>query len=188
MELWRFINSFAPWLAALGSIAASVVALYLARRDSRPRLEVSAFISGGIKHSSSGVPDYTQAQFVISITNVWRRPTTVICIYWQTGLLRRKRHMLPLPHGKLTESLPASLVDGITIYLAEPLDRFLLDISPAFQDVPRGRVLRELRLRRMRIVIQTSIGRHFYCSMPAHLMSIMKDECPKHKWTDLSAK
>ncbi len=39
-SLWLFINSFAGWLSALGTIAAVIVALYLARRDSRIRLKV----------------------------------------------------------------------------------------------------------------------------------------------------
>lgn len=42
VEFWKFINTFAPWLSALGTIAAVVVSLYLARRDKSIRLEVSA--------------------------------------------------------------------------------------------------------------------------------------------------
>lgn len=39
-ETWRFINSFAPWLAARGTLAAVIVSLYLARRASRLELGV----------------------------------------------------------------------------------------------------------------------------------------------------
>ena len=39
-ETWLFINSFAPWLAALGTVAAVIVALYLARRASRLDIRV----------------------------------------------------------------------------------------------------------------------------------------------------
>ena len=41
-KTWRFINTFAPWLSALGTITAVLVALYLARMDRRIQLEVSA--------------------------------------------------------------------------------------------------------------------------------------------------
>ena len=32
---WQFINSFSSWLSAIGTVAAVIVALYLARRDKR---------------------------------------------------------------------------------------------------------------------------------------------------------
>jgi ABC-type Fe3+ transport system permease subunit len=41
-ETWRFINTFADWLAALGTVGAVVVALYLARKGNRIELEVRA--------------------------------------------------------------------------------------------------------------------------------------------------
>ena len=41
-ETWLFINSFAPWISAFGTIAAVIVALYLSIREKRVRLRVSA--------------------------------------------------------------------------------------------------------------------------------------------------
>jgi len=186
VELWRFINSFAPWVAALGSIFASFVALHLARRDSRPRLEVSAFISGCITHSGHGVVDYSQASFILSITNTWRRPTIVDRINWQVGILKRKPYALPIPESILVATLPKRLNDGETVQLISPLSIFLKDISPAYQSIWKSRVLRNLRLQRMRVEIHTSINQSFYCTLPSHLRNIMIRECPKHNWTDLS--
>ena len=39
-DTWEFINSFAPWLAAFGTVAAVIVSLYLARTDKRIRLAI----------------------------------------------------------------------------------------------------------------------------------------------------
>jgi hypothetical protein len=39
-ETWRFINTFAPWLSAIGTLTAVAVSLYLARRSDRQKLEV----------------------------------------------------------------------------------------------------------------------------------------------------
>jgi hypothetical protein len=41
-ETWRFINTFAPWLSAVGTLVAVAVSLYLARKSNRIELEVSA--------------------------------------------------------------------------------------------------------------------------------------------------
>ena len=41
-EVWLFINSFAPWLSAVGTIAAVMATVYFAWRTHRIRLEVSA--------------------------------------------------------------------------------------------------------------------------------------------------
>jgi hypothetical protein len=43
-ETWRFINTFAPWLSAAGTVTAVAVSLYLARQDRRVRLSVNASI------------------------------------------------------------------------------------------------------------------------------------------------
>jgi hypothetical protein len=36
-ETWTFVNSFAPWLSAIGTLAAVITSLYLATAD-RTRL------------------------------------------------------------------------------------------------------------------------------------------------------
>lgn len=41
-ETFNFINTFAPWLSAIGTIAAVWVAIYFARQDKRLRIDVSA--------------------------------------------------------------------------------------------------------------------------------------------------
>lgn len=38
---WELYNSFSNWLSAIGTLAAVIVSLYLARRSGRPRAKVS---------------------------------------------------------------------------------------------------------------------------------------------------
>ena len=56
---WDIVNGFANWLAAIGSIAAAVVALYIANRSARPtaRLSVGHRISIG-SGSTEPYPEY----------------------------------------------------------------------------------------------------------------------------------
>jgi multisubunit Na+/H+ antiporter MnhE subunit len=67
-ETWQFINSFSPWLSAVGTIIAVIVALYLARLDKRIRLRVSAghrlVFSAG-----ASIPENPDEYLVINIVN-----------------------------------------------------------------------------------------------------------------------
>ncbi len=78
-ELWSFINSFAPWLSAVGTIAAVITSLYLARKDARINLKVSAgvrmlFVEG--KGPGGG------SRFVsLDVTNAGRRVATINSLY-----------------------------------------------------------------------------------------------------------
>lgn len=44
VDYWKFVNSFAPWLSAIGTLSAVIVAIYLARRDKFVRLKCAAGI------------------------------------------------------------------------------------------------------------------------------------------------
>jgi hypothetical protein len=41
-EIWQVINTFAPWLSAIGTVSAVIASLYLATRDRRISLKISA--------------------------------------------------------------------------------------------------------------------------------------------------
>ena len=43
-ETWKFINTFAPWVSALGTTAAVIVSLYLALRTARVKIRVGSGI------------------------------------------------------------------------------------------------------------------------------------------------
>jgi hypothetical protein len=57
---WQFINTFADWFAAAGTIAAVIVAIYLARLDKTIRLKVNAgarlMVTAGVEGRPSGIP------------------------------------------------------------------------------------------------------------------------------------
>ena len=71
---WEFINSFSPWLSAFGTIAAVVIALYLARVDKRVRLEVSAGIRLMVTPGSPGPhPEYLELFASLTLVTVRHR-------------------------------------------------------------------------------------------------------------------
>lgn len=109
-ETWRFINTFAPWLSALGTILAVVVSLYLATRDRRIRLKVAA----GIRTIVFAGQTLESGVKVISIrvTNVGFRTATVTSVFWRVGLFRKvilEQVPSTIPSSS---SLPATIADG----------------------------------------------------------------------------
>jgi hypothetical protein len=78
---WEFINTFADWVSAVGTVAAVWVSLYLARNASRPKGRVNAnvmFLAGGGELS----PHFLD----ISVANTGDRPFTVTGVGWRVGL------------------------------------------------------------------------------------------------------
>ena len=84
-ETWRFINTFAPWLSALGTLAVVITSLYLTLAD-RSRLRVRA---GKDKVESSGykLPDDKVTYDLISIrvTNSRDKSVFIDEVYWNVG-------------------------------------------------------------------------------------------------------
>lgn len=107
-ETWRFINTFAPWLSAIGTLSAVAVALYLSRRDRRLRLEVSAgrrlIITQGV-----GEP---QTYLAIKVVNVGHREAEVTSIGWRVGLFRRQCAIQSIMSDGISSTLPVRLKDG----------------------------------------------------------------------------
>jgi hypothetical protein len=80
-DTWRFINSFAPWLAALGTIAAVLTSLYLARRSDRIDLRLSVGIR--ILAIQGGGSDHGNEFVWADVTNLGRRSATITHLFWK---------------------------------------------------------------------------------------------------------
>src|SRR5438552_2052649 len=87
MDTWAALSAIASILAALGTLAAVIVALRLARRDYTPRLS----ITNAIMQTTDRVIDDKPLQLVtICGTNLGRTTITVKGIFWTFGWIRRQ--------------------------------------------------------------------------------------------------
>ena len=109
MQDWRFINSFANWFSALGTIGAVIVALYLARQDKRIRLRVSAGYRNII---SPGTECDPRKYLAIRITNIGHRDVQIVGIGWRIGLFRKFYADQLIISDGLSSTLPIKLRDG----------------------------------------------------------------------------
>src|SRR5688572_17908988 len=92
-SIWQteFAGQLATWLSAIGTIAAVVVALYLARARDRITLRLHAYTILLFSPGNDEVPEFVS----IEVTNVGRRTATVSQIGWRFGVLR-KRHAVQI--------------------------------------------------------------------------------------------
>ena len=118
-ETWVFINSFSPWLSAIGTIAAVIVSLHLARRERRIRLEVSA---GYRLLATQGQQSPHPAYLYINAVNIGHRDAQIINVGWKVGLLRKKYGIQATFENEISNSIPIRLRDGEEAKFLIPLD------------------------------------------------------------------
>jgi len=157
MDNWQFINSFAGWFSALGTIAAVVLALYFARQDKRIRLRVYAGHRVIVTPGCEGPhPEY----LVIGATNVGHREAQITGIGWRIGLLRtRIVEQMPMWNDGISSPLPSRLRDGDEARYYFPLSGVTRWLDDLTQNVPLPRAKWYLRFARVRVY--TSVGKVF---------------------------
>ena len=174
-ETWRFINTFAPWLSAVGTLAAVATSLWLAQRDRRIRLAVRASLR--IQFIRGGGPGHGDRLVSVNVINRGRRAATVSGIGWRLGLLKRREFLVPDYQGT---TLPAKLEDGDEAAFLFPLDQFasgLLDALPRCALLP----LPGICLGTMQAIIATTAGRAFYATITRDLRHELARRA-KAKW------
>jgi len=129
------------WIAGLATVAAVVVSLYLARRDSQIRLQVTATV--GKVFGDPSVSHETEHLWIL-VTNVGRRGATLNSIGWRTGILHPKlpwigrRYALQGADFPGSTRLPAKLGDGDSASFMIPLEDWAIRVGPDLIRKPRS--------------------------------------------------
>jgi len=105
---WEFINSFSHWFSAIGTLAAVIALLYLARGQSRLKLHITAGhrVLAGL--GTGKLPDYVY----ISLVNRRSGKARIAGIGWKIGLFK-KSYAIQIPDKwPWSSSLPIELAQG----------------------------------------------------------------------------
>nr|WP_320165904.1 hypothetical protein [uncultured Methylophaga sp.] len=170
-ETWKFINTFAPWFSAIGTISAVILSLYLARRDKNVRLEVSAghrlIISPG---DSEPFPEYLS----IYVVNVGHREAQLTNIGWKVGIFKKRYAVQSTINDGLSSPLPVRLKDGEEAKYLIPLNDendWLKDfIEKMLSPNPK------IQSRFARIQAFTSIGKTFESKIESSLIKKISEK------------
>lgn len=149
IQIWIAIGS---WLAGVGTVAATVVALYLARRVEKLRLRIRV----GLMQVVMGDGTPFQEHLGIDVINAGERPVTINAIGWAVGKGKRRKYAIQPLHSPHSAQCPIELACGKN---ANFLVSF--DIMPNWaRDFGTGFVqdLSEKNLKTLVVQIQTPLG------------------------------
>jgi hypothetical protein len=169
-DTWRFINSFAPWFSALGTISAVLLAIHLARRDKTLRLEVSA---GHRLIVTPGTPGPWPEYLSINIVNVGHREAQITNIGWKVGVLRKQHAIQTTINDGMSSPIPVRLRDGEEAKYLIPLNErtnWLEDFGTKMLTP-----LPWLQVRFIRVQVFTSIGKTFEAPIEPGLQKMLRE-------------
>lgn len=166
-------------LAAVSTFAAVVVALYLARRQHRPRLQVFAdinlYISPDAPRDSTGVVDMKDAPRVITVTirNIGLTPVSIS--YWSAfwwSVLGGKETAIQNPVEPVFKNEPIELQPGksASIVLSNDLEA----ISTLMKSLAATSRLGNLSRFFPRLTIMTEVGYKFRAKLGNSLRALAR--------------
>ena len=174
VEFWRFVNSFAPWLSAIGSLSAVAFALYLARQDKRVRLDVSV---GHRLLATQGVAGPHHSYLAIKVTNIGHREAQISNLTWKTGIIRKAYAIQTTPRDDMSSAVPIRLKDGEEANYFIRLDdehnwlgKFIEDFLPNKH---------WLRLKFARFHVHTTIGSEFSTKLEKSFITLCLERIEK---------
>ena len=166
-DTWRFINTFAPWLSAFGSLLAVVTSLRLARRASRLDLRVNlAIVKMGVPGQAAPWQEFLQVRVVNH-----SREAVVKGIQWWVAWSKQQWIVLP-PADAYSTKIPARLDFGEEALFLFPTATFNRDGQRLLEHLNESKVP-QLTVRRLRAGIYTSTGQTFRVPLDAHMRRFM---------------
>ena len=148
----QIVAAVGTWLAGLATLAVVLVALYLARRTEKVRLDVHV----GLRVVVIGDGSPFQEHLSMMVTNLGERPVTVNTVGWAVGKGKQRRFCIQPVSGPFTTQFPTDLAHGkianfMVSFLATP--GWLRDFATGFvQD------LSDNSLKTLVAQIHTSVG------------------------------
>lgn len=169
-ETWQFVNTFAPWLSAFGTIAAVVTALYLARRADKIRLQLRV----GIRMVAvrGGGEDHGKEYVWVSITNLGRRKAHITHMFWKPVPWRKSGLIWIAPENQYSSKFPTTIDDGESANYVLPVEEFKERFKERAQDFFAG-FAGSIRLRTLRFCVSTSTGDTYYQRPEAELRALL---------------
>ena len=172
-NFWVFINSFAPWFSAFGTIAVVIVSLYFSRKSRNIDVAISASVISAFTnlHKDKKVSNF----FALHITNMGFRSVTINSIGWESGFSKSKEIIGITPFildkiGISSKFPPIKLSDGEQAEYFIPIKVFLDSIK-----MPTCKIHRHFLLNSFKVYTETTTGKTFKRRIDKQLKKIIVD-------------
>ncbi len=147
VNIWTILPQ---WLGAVGTIAAVIVALYLARRDKLIRYKVKITVSVIFDNLSNNYQKYLS----IYITNTGFRSFLLTGITWQRGIIKKKYYDWIPALNNYSSSIPIKLEDGEQAKFFITYDSFENKLYPILK--VKAKIFSYFLTRFTKIIVHTS--------------------------------
>jgi hypothetical protein len=145
-EEWQFVNSFAPWLSAAGTIFAASIALYVALRKPATKLKPEVLFRGDV--------------IEFRVTNVGAQPAMLAQLFVPLGGKRLYVSDFGNLNGVGSRVLPEQVVRGDVFNTYLSFTQFLPQLDGAIPAQVAEKEIRQL-LTDATFVCRTTIGESF---------------------------
>ena len=166
----KFINTFAPWLSAIGTLAAVVVSLYLASQGKRVKLNITVghrlMVTPG---QGRPYPEY----ILISIINIGHKEVQITNIGWKVGFFKKQRqHAIQvIEQDGLSSPLPVWLKYGEQANYYIPLSDKREWLEGFIKDFYKCHL--KSRVKHTKIWVSTSLGKTLESTIEKGLQKII---------------
>jgi hypothetical protein len=160
-----------PWLSAIGSISAVVVALWMARRRrvGRPRLS--------IRHITRHLPAVRTDYIRMQVVNTGEAPVTITGIGWRIGFPLHRKYFEQVPDVG-SDALPIELRTGQQAVFFVPVvgePQSWADALASEFEGGRARLWRWLWARFARGIAYTADEGQVFAALPIPLRTLLAD-------------
>lgn len=170
VEEWKFINTFAPWFSAIGTLLAVCVSLYISYSTRKIALSIS---SGIFVFNENGI----DAEYLaINVTNTGYRTVflnSLMCISFQVGLFKKTN--IGIGHKYIDDhkssSFPCKLGENETANLFVKINNGNVNWLHNFKED----LLKKHSLSTLRIIVYPNVGKPFKVKVD---QSIIKELTP----------
>jgi hypothetical protein len=159
---WECVNSFANWLAAVGTIAISGIALWLSIRDRIPRIEATLDV---VLMPGQDPLLLDRRVYMLSMTSVRVMPVTISGFKWvYRKRILKKGYAFTFPQmdeelGRRCTPLPCELTFGKQAHLMHR-DEFFFDLKNQFL-FERHKLRSWWKIRTFYIIVQSTVDKDF---------------------------
>jgi hypothetical protein len=157
-QTWQFINSFADWFSAIGTVAAVIASLYFARHQNRAKLRVQTAIVTMVTRGQT--PGEGDRFLRIQVANVGPRKAVVSSIGWQIGTFKKAHYIQVFGGNPYSASLPAAVEPGEDANFLIELPSWIPAALRMGAHV-RGSLIPFLASRAVRVSVITATGEQF---------------------------
>lgn len=146
-QTMQILNTLGTWVAGIGTFAAAAIALWLARRVEKIKLDAHV----GLRLITGG--GITQEYLNISVTNHGERSVTIVSTGWRIGRGKNKRFAIQLLSQSSPHQYPKKIEYGETA-------SFMVNFSesPGWMKDFSKRIILDQSIKTLRAQIHTSIS------------------------------